>query len=170
MLTQCYGWCTRSYLCQHPYKQKQCCRRTGEELVLCLNQHWKIYCWHQDELFSSWSIDLAVNGWFFFGTLEYWLNQLCSTFGVPRTFSSTGLVLLCTVVLQCSVKVAVLQSKGWTSKKGGPRTSLASLVFIVKKIHLSFSDQTRWNKEQLHLFASATLTETVLAELVLSSL
>lgn len=75
---------------------------TGEEPVWRLTQPWKSHCRRQDELFSSWSIDLDVNGWFF-STWEYWLNQLCSTFGVPRTFSSTGLVLLRAVVLQCSV-------------------------------------------------------------------
>lgn len=41
---------------------------------------------------------------------------------------------------------------------------------IIKKIHLIFPDQTKRKKKQLRLFGSAALTETVMAELVLSSL
>lgn len=117
---------------QHWCKLKQW---TGEEPVWRLTQPWKSHCRRQDELFSSWSIDLDVNGWFF-STWEYWLNQLCSTFGVPRTFSSTGLVLLRAVVLQCSVN-ALRSAAEWRmkdkQKERGPRTSPASFVFIVKK-------------------------------------
>lgn len=104
------------------------------------------------------------------------MNQLCSTFGVPRTFSSTGLVLLRAVVLQCSVNAlrsAAERRMKDKQKERGPRTSPASFVFIceeiMKKTHLIFPDQTKRKAEQLHLFASAALTDTVLAELVLSS-
>lgn len=83
---------------------------------------------------------------------------------------------MCCFMMQCKavgiigqfMVCAMLQSEGQSYFI----SAAAVLLFIVKSNEwwpLRFSDRTRQDEQQLDVFTSAALTETVLAELVLSS-
>lgn len=83
---------------------------------------------------------------------------------------------MCCFMMQCKavgiigqfMVCAMLQSKGQSYFI----STAAVLLFIVKSNEwwpLRFSDQTQQDEQQLDVLTSAALTETVLAELVLSS-